>query len=98
MSTGPQEGDARWGYLTGAPVPHVLGLATLRGRDAIVLGSGCELAAAGVRVIQESDLQLRVVDPVQGLVGDVCTVLFRQHMSDVPCATDPEGWCDVAFS
>jgi len=101
MSSAGVEHDPRIGYLTAAPVPHMLGLATLGGRDAVVLGSGCESAVPGVRVIQDEGSgapQLRVVDPVQGLLDDVCTVVFRQHMSDVPCATNPAGWCDVAFS
>jgi hypothetical protein len=52
----------------------------------------------GIQDEQNGDLHLHVVDPIQGRVGDVCTVVFREHMSDVPCATNPDGWCDVGFS
>jgi hypothetical protein len=85
------------GYLTGAPVPDWLGLATAGGRDAIVLGEGCETAAPGVNVVILDSDHVQVVDPLAGLQPGACTLARRVRMSDVPCALNPEGLCDVAF-
>lgn len=85
------------GYLTGAPVPDWLGLATPGGRDAIILGYGCEMAAPGQNVIIVDANHLQVVDPLAGPRPGACTVATRLHMSDVPCARNPDGLCDVAF-
>jgi hypothetical protein len=85
------------GYLTGAPVPDWLGLATADGRDAVVLGDGCSVATPGMNVaILDSD-HLQVLDPLTGPVPGVCTVIKRLRMSDVPCARNPAGLCDVTF-
>jgi hypothetical protein len=94
-------------YVTGAPVPDWLGLATQSGRDAIRLGEGFSGVAPGVNVLQEIaevpddeavGLTLQVVDPVLGVQAEVCTVIERLHMSDVPCARNADGVCDVAHS
>lgn len=85
------------GYLTGAPVPDWLGLATAGGREAIVLGEGCEHAAPGVNVVILDAYHVQVVDPLTGLLPQACTLAERLHMSDVPCASNPAGLCDVAF-
>jgi hypothetical protein len=101
FSVRAQDDSSQMGYVTAAPVPETLGLATLGGRDAIQVGSGCEAVAPGVNVIRDEtngELSLRVVDPIRGPLPDVCTVVFHRHMSDVPCATNPSGTCDVAFS
>jgi hypothetical protein len=86
------------GYVTSAPVPEWLGLATLGGRDAIQLGDGCADVAPGVNVMLDEAGELRVIDPITGLEPSECVVVNRMHMSDVPCATSRLGVCDVAFS
>jgi hypothetical protein len=86
------------GYVTGAPVPEWLGLATLTGRDAIQLGEGCADVVPGVNVIMDGDGELHVMDPINGLRPSGCEVVSRIHVSDVPCATGRMGVCDVAFS
>jgi hypothetical protein len=93
-----QVGPDAYGYVTGAPVPQWLGLATLTGRDAIQLGEGCADVAPGVNVLLEDDNELQVVDPIKGVEPDTCEVVQRVHMSNVPCATSRLGVCDVAFS
>jgi hypothetical protein len=85
------------GYLTGAPVPDWVGLATPGGRDAIMLGEGCETAAPGVNVVMLDSDHVQVVDPFLGVLPVPCTLARRMHMSDVPCAHNPAGACDVAF-
>ena len=85
------------GYLTGAPINDWLGLATTGGRDAIVLGEGCESAKAGANVIVLDWDHLQIVDPFTGPGQATCTLARRVHMSDVPCARDPLDLCDVAF-
>jgi hypothetical protein len=85
------------GYLTGAPVPQWLGLATAGGRDAIVLDDGCGTAAPGINVVILDGSHLQLVDPLAGPQPGACTVSRRMHMSDVPCAHNPAGLCDVAF-
>jgi hypothetical protein len=86
------------GYVTGAPLRDWLGLATTGGRDAVQLGDGCAGVVPGVNVVLDQAGDLQVVDPVTGLNPEVCAVVFRRHISDVPCATNPAGLCDVAFS
>jgi hypothetical protein len=88
-------------YVTAAPVPAVLGLATLNGRFAIRLEPGCESIVPGVNVLlveTPGDPWLQVVEPVHGVLPESCRVLHRQLMSDVPCGTNLDGACDVAFS
>jgi hypothetical protein len=87
-----------YGYVTGAPVPEWLGLATLGGRDAIQLGDGCADVVPGVNVVLDDNGELQVVDPIHGVGATPCEVLQRVHMSDVPCATSRTGVCDVAYS
>ena len=74
----------------------------LDGRDAIQLGSGCDMIVPGVNVLYgdlDGELRLQVVDRIRGPLNDAeCTVVLRQHVSDVPCATNPAGQCDAAFS
>ena len=86
------------GYVTGAPVPNWLGLATLDGRDAIQLGDNCSMVAPGVNIIIDVEGELQIVDSLGGLQPDVCRIVNEVHMSDVPCATSPAGECDVAFA
>lgn len=85
------------GYLTGAPVPDWLGLATAGGRDAIALGAGCETAGPGLNIIILDADHVQVVDPLAGPRPGVCTLAARVRMSEVPCARSPAGRCDVAF-
>jgi hypothetical protein len=85
------------GYLTGAPVSGWFGLATSGGRDAVVLGDGCDMAAPGMNVVVLNTDHLQVVDPLEGPQPGACTLTRRLHMSDVPCARNPTGLCDVAF-
>jgi hypothetical protein len=85
------------GYLTGAPVPEWLGLATTGGRDAIVLGDGCATATPGMNVVIVDAEHVLVVDPLTGPQPGACTLARRMHMSDAPCARNPAGQCDVAF-
>lgn len=85
------------GYLTGAPVPDWLGLATPGGRDAIVFGDGCDTAAPGLNVVILDADHVQVVDPLTGPQPGACTLARRVRMSDVPCARNPAGLCDVAF-
>ncbi len=85
------------GYLTGAPVPDWLGLATTDGRDAIVLGEGCETAAPGMNVFILDFDHVQLVDPLAGPRPGACTLATRVHMSNTPCASNPVGLCDVAF-
>jgi hypothetical protein len=86
------------GYITGAPVPDWLGLATLDGRDAIQLGDNCDGVVPGVNVVLLDDGDLQLVNPPNGDTSEPCEVVTHLHMSDVPCARDPTGACDVAFS
>ncbi len=106
-TTAASQETAQYAYVTGAPVPDWLGLATQSGRDAIRLGDGCTSVAPGVNVLESLaqvsddepiDLTLQVVDPVLGIQAEVCTVVQRLHMSDVPCARNAELVCDVAHS
>lgn len=85
------------GYLTGAPVPDWIGLATAEGRDAIALGDGCDAATPGMNVVLLDANHVMVVDPLTGPKAGACTLARRVHMSDVPCARSPVGLCDVAF-
>ena len=50
------------------------------------------------RRLENVHLALQVVDPILGLQEDGCEVVGRRHMSDVPCARNPDRVCDVAFS
>jgi hypothetical protein len=86
------------GYVTGAPMLDWFGLATLGGRDAVQLADGCVGVKPGVNVVLDDSGDLQVMDPVVGLQPDQCVISRRVHMSDVPCATNPAGACDVAFS
>ena len=90
-------GVEQYGYLTGAPVTDWLGLATVGGRDAVVLGNGCEAAAPGAKVVVLDEGHVLVVDAFAKFEPAVCTLARRVHMSDVPCARNPAGECDVAF-
>jgi hypothetical protein len=85
------------GYLTGAPAAEWMGLATANGRDAIMLGDGCGPAGPGVNVVILDADHLQLVDPLTGPQPGTCTLAGRVHMSDVPCARNPAGLCDVAF-
>ena len=85
------------GYLTGAPVPDWIGLATTRGRDAIMLGDGCDAAVPGMNVEVLDPDHLQLVDPLAGAEPGACTLSRRVHISDVPCALNPAGSCDVAY-
>ena len=85
------------GYLTGAPVPDWLGLATASGRDAVVLGDGCSAATPGTNVVLLDSDHVQIVDALTGPVPGACVVIRRVRMSDVPCARNPVGLCDVAF-
>ena len=85
------------GYLTGAPVPDWLALATAVGRDAVVLGDGCDVATPGMNVLMLDSDHLELVDPLVGPLPGACQLVRRLHMSDVPCAHNPQGQCDVAF-
>jgi len=93
-----QSSSEAYGYLTSAPIPEWLGLATLGGRDAIQLGDGCLNVVPGVNVLLDDGRELQVVDPIKGVQPTTCAVVQRIHMSDVPCATSQLGVCDVAFS
>ena len=93
LEAGPEQS----GYLTGAPVPDWLGLATTGGRDAIVLGEGCETAAPGVNVVILDSDHVQLVDPLVGPRPGACMLATRVHMSDTPCAHNSAGLCDVAF-
>jgi hypothetical protein len=84
--------------MTGTPLPDWLGLATTSGRDAVQLGDGCAGVLPGVNVVVEDSGHLQVIDPVRGVEPNVCEVNSRTHISDVPCATNAAGACDVAFS
>jgi hypothetical protein len=85
-------------YVTGAPVPDWLGLASLEGRDAIQLGDHCDGVVPGVNVLLLDDGNLQLVDPLSGVRSEICVVVTHLHMSDVPCARNPTGACDVAYS
>jgi hypothetical protein len=93
-----QVAPGAFAYVTGAPVPEWLGLATLQGRDAIQLGEGCADVVPGVNVVMDDDGALQVVDPIHGVEPTACAVLQRVHVSDVPCAKSGLGVCDVAYS
>jgi hypothetical protein len=93
-----QSAPDQYAYITAAPIPDWLGLATSSGRDAIQLGDGCAGVLPGVNVIQVEADEVQVVDPLRGLQPETCTILQRLHMSDVPCATNTSGACDIAFS
>jgi hypothetical protein len=93
LGAGPEQS----GYLTGAPVPDWLGLATLGGRDAVRLGDGCEAAGPGMNVRMLDAEHVQVVDPLAGPLPGPCRLAGRTHMSDMPCARAPGGLCDVAF-
>ncbi len=86
------------GYVTGSPVTDWLGLATSAGRDAIQLGDGCTGVVPGVNVVQDEAGDLQIVDPIRGIQPDRCVIINRLHMSDVPCARNAAGACDVTFS
>ena len=94
LSASPPEQS---GYLTGAPVPDWLGLATTVGRDAVVLGDGCETATPGLNVVILDPDHVQVIDPLAGPVPGVCMLTRRVRMSNVPCARNLAGLCDVAF-
>ena len=85
------------GYLTGAPVPDWLALATAVGRDAVVLGDGCDVATPGMNILMLDSDHVQLVDPLAGPLPGACRLARRVHMSDVPCAQNPVGQCDVAF-
>jgi hypothetical protein len=93
-----QAAPGSYAYVTGAPVPEWLGLATLEGRDAIQLGDGCADVVPGVNVLMDDDGALQVVDPINGVEPAACEVVQRVHVSNVPCARSGLGVCDVAFS
>jgi hypothetical protein len=38
-----------------------------------------------------------VIDPLQGVQDQVCTVLDRVKLSGQRCQTNPDGVCDVAY-
>lgn len=88
---------AEQGYLGGAPNDGWLALWTLDGVYGVQLGDGCDGAVAGVNVLVDGD-QLQVIDPLQGLQDQVCTLTTRVKKGDVPCSTNPDGICDVAWS
>ena len=86
------------GYVTAAPVPDWLGLATPAGRDAIQLSAGCSAVVPGMNVLILDDDVLQPIDPIEGLMPKTCTLVQRVHMSDIPCARNAQAACDVAFS
>ena len=86
------------GYITAAPVPNWLGLATLDGRDAIQLAEECNVIGPGVNVLVFDDGAVQAIDPIQGPAPVLCTIVQRIRMSDTPCAQNASGACDVAFS
>ena len=53
----------------------------------------CSGVVAGVNVVVDDGQTLRVVDQPA-----TCTIVSDVHMSDTPCATNPAGACDVAYS
>jgi hypothetical protein len=61
------------------------------------LGDSCDGVDAGENVLVEGD-QLQVIDPLQGLQDQVGQLTTRVKWADVPCETNPDGICDVAWS
>jgi hypothetical protein len=88
-------------YVTGNPAnAGWLGLATVDGRYAIQLGEGCGDVVEGVNVLARSDeanLTLQVVDPTQGVLESVCTIVKRVRTGETPCAKNPDSLCDYAY-
>jgi hypothetical protein len=89
-------------YITGNPAnASWLGLATLHGRYAIQLGDACGDVVGGVNVLTRSDganLTLQVVGPTRGMLELVCTIVNIVRTGETPCATNPDGLCDYAYS
>jgi hypothetical protein len=52
----------------------------------------------GVNVIVLDDGALQPIDPISGPAPQACTIVLRVHVSDVPCAQNAAGECDVAYS
>lgn len=94
----PAHADSNQAYVTGAPMPGMLGLAESDGRYAITLGDGCDGVQAGQNVALESDGTLQVIDPLNGLEPDVCHFTILDKVSGVPCGQRDDGTCDVADS
>jgi hypothetical protein len=84
-------------YLTADPAsPDRLGLDTQEGWFSIQLGDGCDGFTAGENVLVDGD-NLQMIDPLQGVQDEVCTVLDRVKLSGQRCQTNPDGVCDVAY-
>jgi hypothetical protein len=93
----PTRADEERGYLGGAPVDDWLALWTSDGVYAVQLGSGCDGVRAGLNVLIDGD-ELRVIDPLLGVQDQACQLTVRDKRGDVPCATNPDGVCDVAWT
>ena len=77
-----------------------LGLALPDGTWQIWLGDGCSQLEAGDNVLVDGPndtTELRIIDPLLGVQDQVCQVTRRLKRDDRPCATNPDGVCDVAW-
>jgi hypothetical protein len=82
-------------YTTTVDVPDHLGLATTDGRFTIELGLGCDDLGPGMNVAYLPGSG--GVASIQVAGGDaLCNVFVDGHTSDVPCAINDAGACDVA--
>jgi hypothetical protein len=69
-------------------------LVTDNGRYPIEAGAGCDVIAAGqnVQVLWGSG-NVAVITPVE--IGQACDISIDDPVSDVPCAVDVDGQCDI---
>ena len=83
-------------YTTPDPVGiGQIGLAMPNGRFVVDLGPGCDGITPGENV--ELDAGSGDVGSLVLEDGTLCNIYFVAALSDVPCATNDVGDCDVAF-
>lgn len=103
-------GDLAAAYAQGEPQPAYtmahpgkadwLALATQDGRYEIALGTdpGCDGIAADMNVLASTDMSSPTWSLQLPGSDQACTVVEWHWMGDLPCFTNPDGACDVAYS
>jgi hypothetical protein len=92
------------GYTVANPANNdSMGVVLADGTWQVWLGAGCEGVDrdGGQNVLVSADgdaMTFQVIDPLLGVQEPTCQVVRRLKRDDAPCATNPDGVCDVAWA